>query len=90
MRAFTMKIDEAFDRVLSELSRTTGKSKSQVVKDAVYLYRESLKRQKVLERMKQIAHELKNDPRVLEDIKELEGTLSEEAPLFVFGMRDLY
>jgi predicted transcriptional regulator len=74
MKVFTIKLDEEFDRILTELSRKTKKKKSQVIREALLEYREKLHRRELIERMVKAAERIKEDDEALKEIKELEGT----------------
>ena len=74
MKVFTIKLDDEFDRILTELSRKTKKKKSQVIREALLEYREKLRRKELIERMVKAAERIKKDKDALKEIKELEGT----------------
>ncbi|WP_163327662.1 ribbon-helix-helix protein, CopG family [Desulfurobacterium thermolithotrophum] len=77
MKVFTIKLDEEFDRVLTELSRKTRKKKSQVIREALLEYQEKLRRKELIGRMVRAAKRIKEDPEAMKDIKELEGTVGD-------------
>jgi len=77
MKVFTMKVDEEFDRVLTDLSKKTKKKKSQLLREALLEYQEKLRKKELVERMVKAAERIKKDHNALKDIKELEGTIGD-------------
>ncbi|RUM61210.1 MAG: hypothetical protein DSY66_02530 [Persephonella sp.] len=72
MKTIILKTEEEFFEYLNSLSKKLGKSKSQIIKEAVFEYGEKIKREKIHKKMEKLAKNLSNDKGYLKEIKEYE------------------
>ena len=72
MKTIILKTEEEFFEYLNSLSKKLGKSKSQIIKEAVFEYGEKIKREKIHKKMEKLAKNLSNDKSYLKEIKEYE------------------
>ena len=77
MKTFTMKIDPRLDKILSELTGKTHKSKSQIIREALEEYREKLRKKELKEKMIASAKSIMRDKKAVREIEELEGTIED-------------
>ena len=77
METFTMKIDPRLDKILSELTGKTHKSKSQIIREALEEYREKLRKKELKEKMIASAKSIMRDKEAVREIEELEGTIED-------------
>ncbi len=77
MKTFTMKVDKELEGLLAELSRKTKKPKSQLIREALFEYRERMRKKELIDKMVKSAKKIKADKEALKDIKELEGTIGD-------------
>ncbi|WP_457626091.1 ribbon-helix-helix protein, CopG family [Persephonella sp.] len=78
MKTITLKTEEEFFKYLDNLSKNLGKSKSQIIREAVIEYGERIKREKIYKKMEKLSKQLSKDKKYLQEIKEIE-MLSEDS-----------
>ena len=72
MRTIILKTEEDFLEYLNELSKISGKSKYQIIREAVFEYGEKLRKEKIFQKMENLAKQLCKDKSYLKEIKEYE------------------
>ena len=77
MKTITLKTEEEFFEYLNNLSKSLGKPKSQIIREAVIEYGEKIKREKIHQKMEKLAKQIRKDKSYLKEIKEYE-MLSED------------
>ncbi len=77
MKTITLKTEEKFFEYLNNLSKSLGKLKSQIIREAVIEYGEKIKKEKIHQKMEKLAKQLRKDKSYLKEIKEYE-MLSED------------
>jgi len=77
LKTYTIRLDDQFFNLLETLSRKTKSPKSLIVKEALLLYKRELEKQELLKNLLESARELAEDPENLNDIEELEGTVTD-------------
>jgi predicted DNA-binding protein len=77
MKTITLKTEEEFFEYLNNLSKVLGKSKSQIIREAVIEYGERVKKEQIYKKMKVLAKQLAKDKNYLKEIKDFEA-LSED------------
>ncbi len=70
MKTITLKTEEEFFEYLNNLSKSLGKPKSQIIREAVIEYGERLKRERIHQKMEKLAKQLSKDKNYLREIKE--------------------
>jgi malonyl CoA-acyl carrier protein transacylase len=73
MKTITLKTEDEFFEYLNNLSKTLGKSKSQIIKEAVIAYEERIKKEQVYRKMEILAKQLIKDKNYLKEIKDYEA-----------------
>jgi len=72
MKTITLKTEESFFKYLENLSKSLGKPKSQIIREAVIEYGEKLKRKKIYQKLERLAKQLSKKKSYLEEVKEYE------------------
>ncbi|WP_457624235.1 ribbon-helix-helix domain-containing protein [Persephonella sp.] len=72
MKTITLKTEEEFFEYLNNLSKSLGKPKSQIIREAVIEYGERLKRERIHQKMEKLAKQLSKDKNYLREIKEFD------------------
>ncbi|WP_456393415.1 DNA-binding protein [Persephonella sp.] len=62
--------EEEFFEYLNNLSKSLGKPKSQIIREAVIEYGERLKRERIHQKMEKLAKQLSKDKNYIREIKE--------------------
>jgi len=72
MKTITLKTEEEFFEYLNNLSKSLGKPKSQIIREAVIEYGERLKRERIHQKMENLAKQLRKDKNYLREIEEFD------------------
>ncbi len=70
MKTITLMTEEEFFEYLNNLSKSLGKPKSQIIREAVIEYGERLKRERIHQKMEKLAKQLSKDKNYIREIKE--------------------
>ena len=72
MKTITLKTEEEFFDYLNNLSKKLGKPKSKIIREAVIEYGERIKREKIHQKMEELAKQLSKGKNYLKEIKKYE------------------
>lgn len=75
MHTITLKTDDNFFTMLNEMVATFGTSRSELIRNAVINYKETLEREKLKQQIKKASLKVRNES--LKIVNEFEGTLND-------------
>lgn len=75
MHTITLKTDDNFFTMLNEMVATFGTSRSELIRNAVINYKETLEKEKLKQQIKKASLKVRNES--LKIVNEFEGTLND-------------